>query len=205
MRYQPVLVSLGSDEDNIRTAANLRMLFERNGAKPMIQTIVYSTEAKKALQCVTNNAGQPYALDLIGDIRSSYSEKVIIDSEVEEDAFSRHKAYAYGDPDKEADFWRYEYCYRSSIATTVHAEARKKCGIPGAGKREKDMTEEERRIMGALEHRRWNAYMRSEGFIYSGSPERSSRNDLGKMHHNLVDYEQLSDADKNKDHRVGQK
>lgn len=200
-----VLVSLGSDEDNIRTAANLRMLFERNGAKPMIQTIVYSTEAKKALQCVTNNAGQPYALDLIGDIRSSYSEKVIIDSEVEEDAFSRHKAYAYGDPDKEADFWRYEYCYRSSIATTVHAEARKKCGIPGAGKREEDMTEEERRIMGALEHRRWNAYMRSEGFIYSGSPERSSRNDLGKMHHNLVDYEQLSDADKNKDHRVGQK
>lgn len=200
-----VLVSLGSDEDNICTAANLRMLFERNGAKPVIQTIVYSTEAKEALQGVTNNAGQPYDLDFIGDIRSSYSEKVIIDSDVEEDAFSRHKAYAYGDPDKEADFWRYEYCYRSSIATTVHAEARKKCGIPGAGKREEDMTEEERQIMGALEHRRWNAYMRSEGFIYSGSPEKSSRNDLGKMHHNLVEYVRLTDDDKYKDHRVSQK
>ena len=50
---------------------------------------------------------------------------------------------------------------------------------------------------------RWNVYMRSEGYVYSGSDEASSRNDLGKMHHNLVVFERLSDEDKRKDSRVG--
>ena len=45
--------------------------------------------------------------------------------------------------------------------------------------------------------------MRSEGYVYSGNPDKSSRNDLGKMHHNLVDFETLSDEDKRKDSRVG--
>ena len=41
--------------------------------------------------------------------------------------------------------------------------------------------------------------MRSEGYIYSGSKEKSSRNDLGKMHHDLVDYDSLSPEEKKKD------
>ena len=44
--------------------------------------------------------------------------------------------------------------------------------------------------------------MRAEGYIYSGSPERASRNDLAKMHNNLVEYSSLSDEDKRKDSRV---
>ena len=64
------------------------------------------------------------------------------------------------------------------------------------------LTDRERTELETLEHRRWNAYMRSEGYIYSGSPDRSSRNDLAKMHHNLVAYERLEDADKRKDSRV---
>ena len=54
-----------------------------------------------------------------------------------------------------------------------------------------------------LEHRRWNAYMRSEGYIYSGSPKKSSRNDLGKMHNDLVCYAGLDEEEKRKDSRVG--
>ena len=47
-----------------------------------------------------------------------------------------------------------------------------------------------RRIMlmdtAEVEHKRWNAYMRTEGYQYSGSTQEISRNDLGKLHHDLV-------------------
>ena len=65
------------------------------------------------------------------------------------------------------------------------------------------MTEEQQAKIMLLEHRRWNAYMRSEGYIYSGDLNSDSRNDLGKMHNNLVSYYKLTDIDKNKDLNVG--
>ncbi len=89
------------------------------------------------------------------------------------------------------------------MASAIHLKARIQCGIPGADKAEQDLTIEERDGIEMLEHRRWNAYMRSEGYVYSGSPNASSRNDLAKMHHNLVVYDVLSDEEKRKDSSVG--
>lgn len=200
-----VFISLGSDEANIRAAVDLRMRFERIGAKPIIQAVIASGEAKQALRHVRNSAGQPYNISFIGDIESSFSERVILRSDIEQDAFERHKAYCDGDPEKEEDFWRYEYCYRSSMATAIHAHARILCGIPGAVKQAQVLTDAEKEQIKKLEHRRWNAYMRSEGYVYSGSPDASSRNDLAKMHHNLVSHSVLSDEDKSKDLRIGAK
>ncbi len=197
-----VFVSLGSDELNTATAVKLRMIFERKGAKPIIHSVIINSGTKETLENARNSAGQPYAIDYIGDIKSSYSESVIIDSELEEDSFRRHKSYCGGDIEKEEDFWRYEYCYHSSVASALHAKARIKCGISGAEKKEEELSENEREIIESLEHRRWNAYMRSEGFVYSGSDERSSRNDLAKTHNNLVVYSVLSDEDKRKDSRI---
>ena len=62
---------------------------------------------------------------------------------------------------------------------------------------------EERDIIEVLEHRRWNAYMRAEGYVFSGSKDKRSRNDLAKMHHDLVDFSSLSEEDKRKDRHVG--
>ena len=67
------------------------------------------------------------------------------------------------------------------------------------------LTTEERDALEALEHMRWNVYMRSEGYVFSGSQNKSSRNDLGKMHHDLVGFEKLDDATKRKDSNVGAK
>ncbi len=197
-----IFVSLGSDELNIKIAVQLRMLSERMGRKPLINAVLGSSDAKPALESAKNSAGQAYDIKFIGDTSSFYSENVIIDSKSEDDAFARHCMYCYGDKDKEEDFWRYEYCYRSSMASAIHAEARKKCGIKGSSKREEELTDAERESIETLEHRRWNAYMRAEGYVYSGSPEKASRNDLAKMHHNLVVYSELSDSDKRKDSRV---
>lgn len=189
-----VFVAVGSDEENIRTAVNLRMLFERNGARPLIQAVVLNSDVKHALQGMKNYRGQEYQIDFIGDWDTSYSEEVVLDSELEADALARHLKWG-----AEEEFWKYEYNYCSSVASAIHIKAKIACGIPGAEKKKEELTEEERNIIEMLEHRRWNAYMRSEGYIYSGSPEKESRNDLGKMHHNLVDFSMLTEEDRRKD------
>lgn len=195
-----VFVALGSDEENIKTAVDLRVLFERMGIHPIIQAIVESTETTASIEGICNFKGQAYDIDAIGDIRSRYSRDVIIDSELEEDALERHLKYG-----KESDFWTYEYNYRSSMASALHMVARIACGIAGAEKKEGELTGAEKDAIERLEHRRWNAYTRSIGYVYSGSPDKSSRNDLGKMHHNLVIFDDLSEEDKRKDSRVGSK
>ena len=197
-----IFVSLGSDEQNVKTAVELRMLSERMGIKPTINAVLCSSDTKSVISTSRNFANSPYGIEYIGDTESFYSERVILDSDAEEDAFKRHCAYCDGDKEREEDFWRYEYGYRSSMASAVHALARIKCGIPGADKKESELTDTERTAIETIEHRRWNAYMRAEGYIYSGSPEKASRNDLAKMHNNLVEYSSLSDEDKRKDSRV---
>lgn len=192
------IVALGNDDVNIGTAVNLRMYFERMKINPVIQAIVYNSQQKKALERIRNYRGQPYDIEFIGDMESSYTEAVIIDSELEEAALKLHLKWG-----KEEDFWAYEYNYRSSMASALHMRARIKCGIPGADKREEDLNDEERNTIGALEHRRWNAYMRAEGYVYSGSNDKASRNDLAKMHHDLVDYASLPEREKEKDSKVG--
>lgn len=193
-----VMVALGNDDVNINTAVNLRMYFERLKIHPVIQAIVYNSQQKKALEGIRNYRGQEYDIEFIGDMESSYTEDVIIDSELEEDALKRHLKWG-----KEEEFWTYEYNYRSSMASAIHMRARIKCGIPGAAKKEEELTDEERNIIEALEHRRWNAYMRSEGYVFSGSKEKSSRNDLAKMHHDLVDFSSLTEEEKRKDSKTG--
>ena len=193
-----VFVSLGNDADNINQAANIRMLSERAGNHPVIKTIVRNTEEKNALAGATNYRGQQYGIEAIGDLETSYSEEILLGSELEHLALERHLKWG-----QEEEFWQYEYNYRSSMASAIHMKARIACGIPGADKKEDELTPAERDIIEPLEHRRWNTYMRSEGYIYSGSPEKSSRNDLAKLHQDLVDFESLAEEDKRKDSSVG--
>ncbi len=192
------MVALGSDDVNINTAVNLRMYFERMKIHPMIHAIIYNSQQKKALEGIRNYRGQAYDIAFIGDIESSYTEAVIIDSELEGDALRRHLKWG-----KEEEFWTYEYNYRSSMASAIHMKARIGCGIPGAAKKEEELTVEERDIIESLEHRRWNAYMRAEGYVFSGSNDKASRNDLAKMHHDLVDFSRLTDDEKRKDSKIG--
>lgn len=198
-----VFISLGSDEQNIRTAVDIRMRFERMGLHPEICCVLSSEKVKKSLGGVQNHAGQPYDITFVGDAKEAYSEKVILGSEVEEEAYRRHCAYCNGNEEKMEAFWRYEYNYHSSMALAIHAAARRVQGIPGADKADSELTPEERDGLEILEHRRWNAYMRSEGYVYSGSREKSSRNDLARMHHNLVDFDDLTTEVKRIDSRVG--
>lgn len=193
-----VLVALGDDERNINTAVRLRMWFERMGIHPKIQAIVYDTKQGEALSGVANYRGIPYDIDFIGGLRNSYTCDVIMGTELEQEALRRHLKWG-----EESEFWSYEYNYRSSTASAIHRRARIACGILGAEKAEEELTAEEKDIIGLLEHKRWNAYMRAEGYIYTGSRDPKTRNDLAKIHHDLVPYDMLSESDKKKDSSVG--
>lgn len=190
-----VFVSIGSDERNIDCATKLRMLFERIGIHPVIKAVVYNGDLKTALEKATNFKGQAYDIKLVGDTETTYCEDVIIDPDLETDALNRHKKYGSEDA-----FWKYEYNSKSSMASAIHMRARIKCGIKGADKAENELTEEEASAIEVLEHKRWNAYMRSEGYVFA-----PKRNDLAKTHHNLVCFDDLSLEDKLKDRRVGSK
>lgn len=193
-----VFICLGDDADNINCAANVRMLCQRRGAKPVIRTIVYSDAESQALEGVCNYRKQPYGILPLGALAHAFSEETLLESRLEQLALQRHLKWG-----NEEEFWQYEYNYCSSMASAIHMQARIACGIPGAHKAESQLSPEEQDIIEKLEHRRWNAYMRSAGYVYSGSTDKSTRDDLAKMHHDLVDFDRLSEEDKRKDSSVG--
>lgn len=193
-----VFVALGEDSRNIRAAMRMRMLCERKNLHPAIQAIVHSTQLKQALEQAADCRGYTYDIDFVGDLNTAYSEGVIIDSELERIALERHLKWGRAE-----DFWAYEYNYRSSIASVIHMKMRVLCGISGAGQAEEELSDAQRIAIMRLEHRRWNAYMRGEGYVFSGSTAKASRNDLGKMHHDLVPFDQLDAGEQAKDLSVG--
>ena len=184
-----VFVALGNDVVNIRTAIKLRMLFEQMGIRPRIQAVVENSEQGRNLKRVKNYSGQLYEIECVGAINEIYSYENIINSELEQEALKRHMCWG-----NETDFWKFEYNYRSSMASALHKKMKKVCKIPGVDKIPSERTESEKQALRLMEHRRWNAYMRSEGYVYS--PE---RNNLAKMHNCLVTFDLLSQKDKEKD------
>lgn len=193
-----VFAALGDDGKNIEMAAKMRMLSERNAWKPQIKTVVYAAEEAQALKEICNRSGQAYDIESIGDLESSTSEAVLMGSELERLALERHIKVR-----EEEEFWRYEYFYRSSMASAIHMKARLACGISGEEKDPDSLTEKEIEDIARLEHRRWNTYLRSEGYIFSGTTDKASRNDLAKMHPDLVSYDDLPKEEKQKDTMVG--
>ena len=147
-----------------------------------------------ALTSVTDYRGTPYDLHFLGARDMLYSESNILHSQLEAEALTRH--LKWGDEDV---FWRYEFNYRSSIASVIHHRLKLRLGVPGADKPPAERTEEEKQLLRVIEHRRWNAYMRTEGYCYSGSTDPASRNDLGKLHNCLVPFDELSEKEKAKD------
>lgn len=189
-----VYVSLGDDELNIEVAINARILFERIGLYPVIKAIVYSDIKYKTLKerNLINHQGEKYDIEIIGNIEKRFDYDTIINEDLEALALKCHLCWANSPEEKETaikQFNEYEYYRSSSIATAIHEKYRER----------EELSEEEAVI---AEHMRWNAYMRTEGFIYSGSREETSRNDRAKMHNNLHRFGLLDDKDIDKDRRI---
>ena len=187
-------IDTGDDTENIRIAMRLRVLYERMHIHPRIIAILRNSRDKDMLNHVCDYSGNAYDILFAGDIRTCYTESVILNSELEKEALRRHMKWG-----EEKAFWTYEHNYRSSMASAIHTKMKRLCKLPGSDLEPSKRSEPDKLRYRKLEHRRWNAYMRSEGFVYSGSTEKSSRNNLGKMHNCLVTFDMLTEAEKIKD------
>ncbi len=197
-----IFVSLGDDAQAVRTAVYLRQYFrQRHMPDPLIQAIVYDNQNREVLNAAKNFKSKPYDIKFIGAREDMYSERVLLRPELEEEALETHKAY--GGTEENFYHVRYDYNYRSTIATTFHRQLRRDLNIANSAcKSASELTEEERDLLEITEHKRWTVYLRTEGYVYSGSDDASTRDDLAKMHHNLIPYERLSPEDKRKDSTV---
>lgn len=208
-----IICSLGDDDNDIETAVRCRIFYIRENEiynknlYPTIRAIVYDSDKKEILsKGARDYSNKPLDIGFIGATSDRFSVNTILRSEIDELALQRHckwvsrdsynsdEEYREGLRQSENDFWDFEYFYRSSVASVIHTKYKKLLKIPGAEKELKDRTDKEKDILRRLEHRRWNAYMRSEGYIFT-----EHRQKLGRTHHNLVDFENLSLADQEKD------
>ena len=200
-----VLVALGDDNHNIKTAIKIRSLLKRVGANPIIHAIVYNQSKNSLLGRMHNFSNQTYDIIPIGSLDVAYSEDSILPSELEKKALERHLSWIdtrNKSPEQvveerereEKSFWAYDYNYRSSIASVIHRKYKDYCKIPGSGKHKSERSEAELWFYRELEHQRWNAYVRSDGYVYA--PQRDK---LAKTHHLLVPFGDLPYSEQIKD------
>lgn len=216
-----VFVSLGSDERNVKNAVCIQTLLERRPEIPSHLPYIHAAVSKEeyALAKQKKTAPGKSILEQVGELEKNYSNKCLFPPEFEEAARCVHELWNHSDKDYERfmkmDFdqkeklvdaaieiqkkdpcnpFYEEYNYRSSLASAIHIIAIGPC--PKEGKTAR--TE--------LEHRRWCAYQRSEGYIVGPWSEKEEENEKGekvtkliaknkaaRTHADLVPYDDLGD------------
>ncbi len=192
-------VTLGDDDLNIETAKKLSILTARyanvnNCSTPLILSAVYDTI--KTQTFMKNGGfksinGENIDVKLIGDSESCYSIYSVELPEIEKEALECHLKWSdYTNRSENTDkFEKLEYYRRASMAESLHLRLKDKLNINFNTQSENKLKE--------LEHKRWNAFMRSEGFVLG-----EKKDFVAKTHPMLVPYEELSEYEKDKDGAV---
>lgn len=175
-------VALGDDDKNFDASVYLRECFERMGITPEIHTLMTDSDLKNV--DITNHKKQSYNIDFILPHEVYCCDK-IMNTELEKMGKEMFRMWNGSDENEDySDFYNYDFNFRSSIAATMFWKIRRNLGM------DVSVSDENKR----LEHWRWNAYMRSEGFRYS-----ETRNDIAKLHKCLVPYDELDEITKSYD------
>ena len=192
-------VTLGDDELNIETAMKMRIQLarEENTSKkhaPTIYAVVYSMSKNMAVSHggLKNMCNEDYGISFIGSIQSRYSIESIEQLRLEEVGKECHMHWVSKEQNEkgikeraeaEAKYNKYEYYRRSSIAEAIYINFR-----------EMLVTETNAEVLKEYEHKRWNAYMRSEGYVGG-----DKKDYIAKTHPSLIPYQKLSPEEKAKD------
>lgn len=196
-------VMLGNDELNVKTAMRMRMQFGRDHiAKsrpiPLVHAVVYSSIKSKILAReggFKSTKGEDYGIRVIGSMRERYSLALIEQEELERQGLELHKRWCgvHATPEQIAEavrtYEKYEYNRRSSISQAVHRLLRQRLGMVTIEGDEKN-----NRLIEAMEHKRWNAYMRAEGYI-----QMSEKDDIARTHSDLIPATALNPSQRKKD------
>jgi hypothetical protein len=220
-----IFVSLGDDDANIEAALRIRTQLLRKAKRDdesndaLLDAIHVVVNDSRRAQALSDDL----ALRRVGDFESVYSYETILDQELEKKAESVHTYWYKNDPSSykraKEEYWHKEYYRNSSMAEVIHKDVRDALHAETIGERvsmsasstadsgEANPAADSNgatptadsngaEALAILEHRRWLAYMRAEGFVFSGSTDESSRCDQAKMHNLLVSYETLPESEK---------
>ncbi len=192
-----VFVCVGDDSKNLLVASNLRRFFARQGQHPQILAVSRnSARVRQALQeqAKMSPAIQAPCIDLLGDTEEIYSHHTITRSSMEHNGEVAHAHWTNvltldlsQWKTAMSEFWEDEYSYSSSLSVPIHWKARRALGIPSANQSPEHRSDAEREFHRRLEHARWNAFMRAEGFAYGPVKDRH----VAKTHSDLVPFDQL--------------
>lgn len=181
---------------------------------PDIYSVVYdsrkygSISGNSKAEFLKNHQEQKYHIQFIGSVDEQYSYDNIYDAEKEATAFTYHNKWSHTADDvlkERLKFDQFEFYRQSSMATAIHQSYLEKSSIYNSIKclkgvkdgmlKKDDMCKCENCVKRKkMEHTRWMAYMRSEGFSY-----RKERFDRAKLHNDLVDWDELSESEYPKD------
>lgn len=208
-----ILVSMENDDKNIETSLLLRNLFLREfDREPVINLFIENEFKQEQILRLSNEKGISYNLNAFGSTSDLYDNHSIINSELEKLAIQIHLSY---DPE-DKKLKRYnlrEYNKRSSRAIALHIKYKWYSILKD--KYSDDIKENQRlfkemysskveKILVKNEHARWNAYMRSIGYVTASIDDVKnyySKTDhyiyyLAKMHPALVDFDELDNTSK---------
>ena len=197
-----IYVSLGDDEKNIEIAMRIRMALGQVSQKsdcriPHIYPIVYSAAKSETIlptyELKFMNKGT--GIFLIGGLQTRYTLDNIEQSELEREALRFHKIYQVGEVGVRL-FNQYEYYRNSSMAKVVYQRLRReKCAIKKMnGESEEAKCNND--ILRDYDHRRWNTYMRAEGYVYASIVHSDK---ISKLHPNLLSFQELPETAKTKE------
>lgn len=204
-------VALGDDRLDVGVAMQLRrelgrLNIEKGNRIPNIYTVVYNTLKNDVilknggLKCLGET---DYGIKFIGDVRERYSLEVIEQNELERVGRTIHLSWLEHEKKKilknQGDereinekieksrlaYHKYEYFRRASMATAVHIRIMKNLGISFSDEQSGNINE----------HNRWNAFMRSEGYIFN----KENKDHIARTHTDLKVYKNLKPETQDKD------
>lgn len=221
-----VVISLDNDDLNIETGVFVRQFLLSQGDQPFRREPVINVRAKHKSSVFGEQAEHnKYHLHIFGNLRQVYCADNLLNSALDRQAANVHLAYCgalEAEPAvKEQElqgFYASEYNQRSSYAVAVHTKYKLLSvgvsGLSGQPLTERQIDQFEQLLreeaivdrLARLEHRRWIAYTRSDGYCLASSeqvrayfptqPERKNYSILAKLHPALVPWEQLEEADR---------
>lgn len=221
------VLAMTDDDLNIDTALYLRGYFLRSNLEavrdPVINARVRNTMKNEHLFFISNKN-----INLFGSLDDTYSIDKIVDSKIEQMAKSIHSYYSLPHDNKldektkkEAmkDYYGKEYNRRSSMANALHIQYKLfSCDVMKAHENKLTFTHSEeyhskisanaelKTRLAKLEHRRWNAFMRSIGYrsieaskihYYTQKGQKKSYiNTVALLHPCLVEWDELENVSK---------
>jgi len=200
-----IVVSLGNDDLNLKTAIQMRQYYLRHSMHPVIAVVIKNEERKQQIDILKGEKSCEYDFYPFGSIHEIYNKNSILNPKLEKRAKNVHLSYASDDVDFK-EYYRNEYNKKSSFATALHMTYKLYALTNGetvTHHQLEELLKDETNIQALQEneHNRWMSYVRSEGYCLATIEDvqkympitKNHIYHLAKLHPCLVNYNDLDE------------